>query len=94
MAPVSVRKCREILTNAEAVIAIEMYAAAQAMDFRKPLEPGEGTKVAYEKIREHVSFMENDRPLYPDINAIEGLVRDFSILDAVEKEIGPIVIRD
>lgn len=94
MSPVSVRKCREILTNVEDVISIEMYAAAQAMDFRKPHTPGEGTAVAYAKIREQVTFLETDRPLYPDIAIISGLVRDHTILDAVEAAIGEIVLRD
>ena len=94
MSPISVRKCREILTNVEAVIAIEMYAAAQAMDFRKPRMPGDGTKVAYDTIREHVTFMETDRALYPDIHIITSLVRDHSILNAVEDKVGQIEIRN
>ena len=94
MAPVSVRKCREILKNCEYVIAMEMYAAAQAMDFRAPLKPGHGTARAYAVIRDHVSFMENDRPLYPDLNLIARLVREGDILEAVEREIGSILIRD
>lgn len=92
MAPVSVRKCREILKNGEDVIAIEMYAAAQAMDFRKPLKPGRGTSVAYHVIREHVTFLEQDRPLYLDIHKISGLVRNCEVLDRVESEIGTIDI--
>jgi len=94
MAPVSVRKCREILKNGQAVIAIEMYAAAQAMDFRKPLRPGKGTAAAYEAIRESVSFLESDRPLYPDINTIVDLVRDCTILNRVEPRIGDLIIRE
>jgi len=93
MTPVSVRKCKEILKNVQAVIAIEMYAAAQAMDFRKPRKPGKGTGIAFEVIREHVSYMENDRPLYPDINNIADLVRDLSILDPVVKSIGDIRLK-
>ena len=92
MAPVSVRKCREILKNGEDVIAIEMYAAAQAMDFRKPLKPGKGTSVAYDVIRENVTFLERDRPLYPDIHKISGLVRNCEVLHRVESEIGTIEI--
>lgn len=92
MAPVSVRKCREILKNGQDVIAIEMYAAAQAMDFRKPLKPGKGTSVAYDVIRENVTFLERDRPLYPDIHKISGLVRNCEVLHRVESEIGTIEI--
>jgi len=93
MTPVSVRKCKEILKNVQVVIAIEMYSAAQAMDFRKPRKPGKGTAIAYDRIRELVSFLENDRPLYPDINIIADLVRNCSILDTVESKIGEIRLK-
>ena len=92
MSPVSVRTCKEILKNVQAVLAIEMYAAAQAMDFRKPKAPGEGTGAAYGKIREYVTFLENDRALYPDINIINDLVQNLEIIEAVEKKIGTLTI--
>jgi histidine ammonia-lyase len=93
MSPVAVRKCGEILRNVAAVLAIEMYSAAQAFDFRKPLKPGRGSKIAYDVIRQHVSFLEKDRVLYPDINIIAELVRDSSILNAVEAELGELPLR-
>ncbi len=93
MSPVAVRKCKEILKNVGAVLAIEMYCAAQAFDFRKPLKPGRGTRVAYDVIRQHVKFLEKDRVLYPDVNKIAELVRNSTILDAVEAEIGELPLR-
>jgi len=92
MSPVAVRKCGEILQNVGAVLAIEMYCAAQAFDFRKPRKPGRGGRIAYELIREHVPFLERDRVLYPDINRIADLVRSNAIVEAVEAEIGEIVL--
>ncbi len=93
MAPIAIRKCTEILKNVGVVLAIEMYCAAQAFDFRKPLKPGKGSRVAYDVIRKHVSFLENDRVLYPDINKIADLVRNNTILDAVEAELGELPLR-
>jgi histidine ammonia-lyase len=93
MSPIAVRKCKEILKNVGAVLAIEMYSAAQAFDFRKPLKPGRGTRVAYDIIRQHVKFLDKDRVLYPDVNKIAELVRNSSILDAVEAEIGELPMR-
>jgi len=92
MGPVSVRTCKEILKNVQAVIAIEMLCAAQALDFRKPEKPGKGTLAAYEIIREKVSFMENDRSLYPDINAVAELVKSGSIVADVEAVVGELRI--
>ncbi len=90
MGPIAVRKCGEILRNVRAVLAIEMMSAAQACDFHKGRRPGRGTSVAYDLIRTKVPFLKDDRVLYPDIEAIRLMVEDCSILDAVEKEIGPL----
>lgn len=99
--PVAVRKYKEMLKNTRAVLAIEMYAAAQAMDFRaqgitrtardaKPTRPGKGTGVAYELIRKRVPFLEDDRPLVHDIEKIVELLSGTELIDAVEAEVGEI----
>jgi histidine ammonia-lyase len=93
MAPIAVRKCTEIVKNVAVVLAIEMMSAAQAFDFRKPLKPGRGTRVAHELIREHVDHLENDRVLYPDLNKIAELIRNGTILSAVEAEVGKLPMR-
>ncbi|MEK6888461.1 MAG: aromatic amino acid lyase, partial [Candidatus Aenigmatarchaeota archaeon] len=80
-------KTRKIINNTSYVIAIEFLAAAQALDLRGGT-PGKGVKAAYELIRKYVKFLDKDRPLYPDIEAIAKLVREGEILKAVEKEIG------
>jgi len=90
MGPIAIRKCTEILKNVRAVLAIEMMSAAQAFEFHEGRKPGKGTQVAYDVIRQKVPRLVDDRVLYPDIEAIRQMVEDCSILDAVEKEIGPL----
>lgn len=90
MGPIASMKAREILTNLVGVIAIEMMSAAQAMDFRKPLKAGRGTRIAYEEIRKVVPHLEDDRVLYPDIAAIIKLIQENTILNRIEKEVGPL----
>jgi len=77
----------QILDNAFGVLGIEFMAAAQALDFRE-FTPGKGSLKAREIIRNHVTHLHVDRPLYPDHNAMKALVKSGEILDAVEKEIG------
>jgi len=62
-------------------------AAAQALDFRDH-KPGKGVVKAKEVIRRHVEFLDIDRPLYNDHNAMKELVKSCEILEEVEKEIG------
>jgi histidine ammonia-lyase len=83
----SALKTLDILENTSGVLGIEMMAAAQALDFRE-YAPGRGTRAAHGAVRKHVAFLEIDRPLFPDHNAIMAAVARGEILDAVESEIG------
>ncbi|MGB4704716.1 MAG: histidine ammonia-lyase [Candidatus Saccharicenans sp.] len=83
-------KTRQILDNAQAILAIEYIAAAQALDFRRPLKPSPGVQVAYEVIRKYVAFLDEDRPLFPDINRLKEVVESGEIVEAVEKVVGPL----
>jgi len=77
----------QILDNAYGVLGIEFMGAAQALDFRD-FSPGKGVQAAKGVIRKYVAFLDEDRPLYPDHNAMKELVRSGEILETVEKEIG------
>jgi len=83
-------KTRQILDNAEAILAIEFIAAAQALDFRQPLKPSPAVEAARQAIRKYVAFLEEDRPLYNDINRLKEVVQKGEILEAVEKVTGPL----
>ena len=80
-------KNNQILENAYGVIGIEFMAASQALDLRD-YNPGKGTQTAKNIVREHIDFLDIDRPLYPDHTTMQKLVESGEILDAVEKEIG------
>ena len=90
MGMTAARHARDIVTNAEIVIAIEAMIAAQALDLRAPLEPSRGTAAARSAIRERVAFLEADRELGPDIEAAAALVRSGAIIEAVEEVLGPL----
>jgi histidine ammonia-lyase len=77
----------QILENACGILGIEFMAAAQALDFRQ-FTPGSGTQKARQVIRQHVAHLEVDRPLYPDHNAMQALVKSGEILATVEAEVG------
>ncbi|MEW5902065.1 MAG: histidine ammonia-lyase [Acidobacteriota bacterium] len=81
-------KTQQIIDNAQAVVAIEMMAGAQAIDFRAPLKPSKGVQAAHEVIRKHVAHLEEDRPLYDDINKLKEVVQSGEILEAVERAVG------
>lgn len=79
----------QILDNAYGILGIEFMAAAQALDFRE-FSFGHGTTCAKNVIRKYVEFLDIDRPLYNDHNAMKKLVETCEILEEVEKVTGPL----
>ncbi|MDM8538374.1 aromatic amino acid lyase, partial [Desulfobacterales bacterium HSG17] len=91
MGTISARKCREILKNAESVIAIEFLCAAQALDLFTNVKPGEGTLAAYEIIRETIPSLEKDRIIANDIEAMKKIMSSGKLIKAVEDKVGELL---
>ena len=88
MGTIAARKARSILDNARKVIAMELFAAAQAIDLRGNKGLGEGTKIAYDLIRKQISKIEDDIIMYKEINKCEELIKSNVILEEIENSIG------
>lgn len=68
-------KLRTIVESAERVLAIELLAAAEGLEYRAPLKPGVGVLRAYEIVRAHAPRLTEDRPLSGDIERIAEAIR-------------------
>jgi histidine ammonia-lyase len=68
-------KLRQIVENAERVVAIELMCAAQGLEFRKPLRPSREVERAHAAVRTVVPRLEQDRVLGPEIEALAAAVR-------------------
>ncbi|HYA54757.1 MAG TPA: histidine ammonia-lyase [Thermoplasmata archaeon] len=90
MGMTSAIKSRQIIENSWTIVAIEMIAAAQAFEFRAPTKPSPACQAAFAVIRKHVAKLEEDRPLYNDINTLSRVAKSGEILAAVEKVVGPL----
>jgi len=77
----------QILDNAYGILGIEMMAAAQALDFRD-YKFGVGVTKAHAVVRRYVDFLEVDRPLYNDHNAMKDLIKRTEVLKEVEALVG------
>jgi len=64
-----------IVQNVETVLAAEILAACQAMEFRKPLRPGRGPGKAHALVRSHIRPLEEDRETSPDLECIRRLIQ-------------------
>ena len=79
MGVTSVLKLRQITKNVEQILALELFAAAQGVDFRRrkigeDKKLGKGTRDVYKAIRERVPFIEQDTTMYEHIESVHGLV--------------------
>ena len=83
-------KTRQIIENSWSILAVELLSAAQALEFRAPVRPSPGVQAAFDVIRKHVRKVEEDRPLYPDLNRLAAVGKSGEILTAVEAAVGPL----
>jgi histidine ammonia-lyase len=81
-------KAMQVVANSERALAIELLAAAQAVEFLAPLEPGRGALAAHGFVRSLSPRLREDRSLGRDIEAVAAAVCDGSLVAAVESEIG------
>lgn len=92
MGPIAARQAEEILENVETILAIELLAAAQGIDFRREVlgdvRLGRGTAPAYALIRERVPFLEHDAYMAPLIEAALDLVRSGELVRVVNEATG------
>jgi histidine ammonia-lyase len=90
MGMIAARHARECLYDAEAAIAMEVLAAAQACDLRAPLLAAPASRAAIASLRRTVPTLVHDRALKPDVDATIALLRSGELIAAVESEIGPL----
>lgn len=68
-------KCYKIIENVYTILAIELLNAAQAIEFRRPLKSSIRVENILTEFRELVSFNNQDRALYLDINLAKHYLR-------------------
>ena len=62
-------KLARVVNNTERVLAIELFNAAQALEFRRPLRSSEAVENMVARYRKIVPYIDNDRVMYPLIDA-------------------------
>jgi histidine ammonia-lyase len=78
-------KFRTIVENAEYLLAIELLAAAEALEFRRPLKGGVGVERAYQTVRALVPPSIEDRSMSRDIEVIAAALREGKFDSETEK---------
>ena len=74
MATFAARRLLEMAENAGTVVGIELLAAAQGIDLRRPLKSSPALEKAKADVRAVAAFWDQDRAMAPDIAAAKALV--------------------
>ncbi|MGM0587423.1 MAG: histidine ammonia-lyase [Bacteroidota bacterium] len=88
MGSVGALKLLQIYKNVEHVLAIELFTAAQALDFRKPLRPGRGVELAHKLVRSTIKHAQKDHYFGDEIQKASEILKNRSMVSAVEEELG------
>jgi histidine ammonia-lyase len=76
MATFAARRLHAMAHNTAVIVGIELLAAAQGIDFHRPLASSVHLDRVHARLRERVAFFETDRFFAPDIEAAKRLVLD------------------
>ncbi len=75
MATFAARRLQSMIENVAHILGIELLAAAQGIDFLRPLTSSAALESAHGLLRDECSFVEQDRYLAPDIERATALVK-------------------
>jgi histidine ammonia-lyase len=89
MATFAARRLGDMAENTANVLAIELLAACQGVDFRAPLKSSESLETAKGLVRERVPFYDQDRYFAPDIEKTCNLIRKGDLNFLIEKSLLP-----
>ena len=79
MATFAARRLQAMITNTAHILGIELLAAAQGIEFLRPMRTSTTIERTHSLLRKNVSPLAQDRHLSPDIEHATNLVRDGSI---------------
>ena len=89
MATFAARRLLEMAENTTGIVAIELLAACQGVDFRAPLKTSPLLEEAKTIVREVVDFYDQDRYFAPDIKKAQYLVQSGAFSHLVDTNLLP-----
>lgn len=79
MATFAARRLQTMISNTAHILGIELLAAAQGIEFLRPLKSSDALEQVHKLLRDTIPAMHQDRYLAPDMEAATRMVRDGSL---------------
>ncbi|MEN3027337.1 MAG: histidine ammonia-lyase [Chlorobiota bacterium] len=86
MASIAAQKAWQVVENLQTVLALELLCAAQALEYLRPNRSSPRLELLVECIRDHVPPLQEDRPLYRDVELLRSLITSGELLAAALPE--------
>src|SRR5690606_18556437 len=85
MGSIGARKALRVIGNVEKILGIELFYAAQAMDYHAPLKSGRIMTAIYERVRNDIQPVVSDRIMYEDMEAAIELIKSGDLIALAKK---------
>jgi histidine ammonia-lyase len=84
MGSIGARKALQVIGNVEKIIGIELFYAAQAMDYHTPLKSGKIMTAIYERVRSKIKPVTVDRVMTDDIESAISMIESGELIDLAQ----------
>jgi len=85
MGSISGRKALQVIENVEKILGIELFCAAQAVDYHAPLKPGKILAAVHGFVRSEIDHFEEDQIMYDRMETAIKLVQTGSVVSVAEQ---------
>jgi histidine ammonia-lyase len=89
MATFAARRLFEMAENTRNIVAIELLAAAQGIDFHRPMVSSAMLEGVHARLRQQVPKLEDDRYLAPDIEAASAMIASGALPECLPRDVLP-----
>lgn len=87
MGSIGARKLHQVIENVEKILGIELFCAAQAMDYHAPLKPGKVLEAVHRFVRSKVDHIEEDQIMHDMMQVTIDMVKDGSLLKVAQEAV-------
>ncbi len=85
MGSISARKALQVIENLEKIIGVELFCAAQALDFHHPLKSSKIMEKIHQHIRSKIDHVHHDKVMNEDMEVAIGMVRNKELVNLTNK---------
>lgn len=85
MGSIGARKALRVIENVEKILGIELFYAAQAMDYHAPLKSGKIMTALYNRVRQDIEPIVSDRIMYEDMETAIDLVKSGELIELAKR---------